>query len=171
MLCVLGDCSACSCELASLHLLVALSCGGSRAVMAPADAVMLAWSKESRGGRTFTESLRPFLFVLYEASLLSVDDLLPLGIDAASATVRASEEFWREVVLAVKPDHLVSGCGVHRTDAPRTCPVRLPDFAVPHRGVGWFELCQGLGFCQHFDCNLVKVRGLHALAFPWNLCV
>ena len=29
---LLGDCSACSCELASLHLLVALSCGGSRAV-------------------------------------------------------------------------------------------------------------------------------------------
>ena len=71
--------------------------------MSPADAVVLAWSKESRGGRTFPESLRPFLFVLYEASLLSVDDLLPSGVDAA--TVRAAEEFWKEVVLAVLKSH------------------------------------------------------------------
>ena len=75
-----------------------LSCGG-RALMSPSDAVVLAWSRESRGGRTFPEPLRPFLFVLYEANLLNVDDLLPSGIDAA--TVRAAEEFWKEVVIAV----------------------------------------------------------------------
>ena len=53
----------------------------------------------SCGGREFPEALRPFLFVLYEAKLLGVNDLLPSGIDAA--TVKAAEDFWKEVVIAV----------------------------------------------------------------------
>ena len=74
-------------------------------------------------------------------------------------------------VLDFQPDHLVSGRGVHRTDAPRTRPVGASDYVIPHRGVGWFEFHHGLSFCQHFDCDLVKIHRFHALAFPRNLCM